>query len=111
MVSVSESAELKLNELIGADGGAVRVAVIRGPHGCVHGWQLAVEEQQSPDDIVVPAGEVRVLIEPELGDLLEGASIDYREDATGIGFTIDAPQAAHGHGHGQGHGGGGCHHG
>jgi iron-sulfur cluster assembly protein len=114
VVSVTTRAQEKLKEVLQANGSAeslVRVAVIRGPHGCVHGWKLVIEGESTPGDTMVEAGDVRIVVEEELGSVLDGASIDYREDASGIGFIVHTPNAAeHGHGHGHGHGGGGCQH-
>lgn len=109
MVSITPRAQEKLKEVLDSNGSpeaSVRVAVVRGPHGCVHGWRLAVEDMADPEDTIVEVGTVRVLVEPELVEILDGASIDYREDAMSIGFTIEAPNTPppmHEHG-------GGCHH-
>ena len=112
MVSVTTRAQEKMKQILDSNGSpeaAIRVDVIRGRHGCVHGWKLFIAGEKTAEDMTVDAGDVRIVIEPELGPILDGASIDYREDATGIGFMVDAPNApAHGHGHG--HGGGGCNH-
>lgn len=94
MVSVTSRAQEKLKEVLVSNGSpevSVRIAVVRGPHGCVHGWRLAIEKAKAPEDTVVHAGNMRILVEPELMEILAGASIDYREDALGIGFTIEAP--------------------
>jgi len=109
MVSVTPRAQEKLREVLDSNGSpnaSVRVGVIRGPHGCIHGWQLAVENEASARDTVVRVGAVHIVVQPDLVETLDGASIDYKEDATGIGFTIDAPNSPppmHEHG-------GGCHH-
>ena len=108
MVAVTQRAQTKLRNILDDNGqaeAAVRVCVIRGPHGCVHGWQLAVEPKKNADDMVVTSGGVQLLVQPDLIEALQGANIDYREDDAAIGFTIDAPQAAHVHEHG----GGCCH--
>ena len=42
---------------------------------------------------MVEAGDVNVLVERDLVEILEGANVDYREDETGIGFVIDVPNA------------------
>lgn len=114
MVSVTTRAQEKMQQVLDSNGSPealIRVAVIRGPHGCVHGWKLVIEGESAPGDTMVEAGDVRIVVEEELGDILDGASIDYREDGTAIGFTVHTPNApAHGHGHGHGHGGGGCNH-
>ncbi|GMQ93820.1 MAG: hypothetical protein BMS9Abin12_1300 [Acidimicrobiia bacterium] len=104
MITITNEAQDKLEDIIESQGAppGVRVSVVRGPHGCVHGWSLELEDDQRSEDVVFPFGELQLLVEPELIDALEGAKIDYREDATGIGFKIDVPGS-------QGNrGGGGC---
>ncbi|GMQ84723.1 MAG: iron-sulfur cluster assembly accessory protein [Acidimicrobiia bacterium] len=107
MISLTTEAQEKLASIVGTDNGtesAVRVSVIRGPHGCVHGWNLGIEDEQNPDDTVLEFDGLRLLVEPDLTEALEGAKIDYTENSSAIGFTIDAPNS-------QGHGGnehGGC---
>lgn len=106
MVTVSATAQQKLREVLvsqSSQGATVRVGVVRGPHGCIHGWKLSIEQAGSPDDIVFRQGDLRLVADPDLEDALAGASIDYREDALGIGFTINAPNAPppmHEHGRG-----------
>lgn len=114
MVSLTTRAQEKMKQILEANGApeaAIRVDAIRGPHGCVHGWKLLVENEGVVEGLSFGGGdEVRIVVEPGLAVMLDGASIDYREDATGIGFMVEAPNApAHGHGHGHGHGGG-CNH-
>ena len=107
MVSVTQRAQIKLRNILDDNGqaeAAVRVCVIRGPHGCVHGWQLAVEPKKNTDDLVINTGGVHLLVQPDLIEALQGASIDYREDDAAIGFTIEAPQAAPAHEHDDGRG-------
>lgn len=108
MISVTELAQAKIRAVSSEEDAAVRLSVVRGPHGCVHGWNLSVADQPGAGDVVTTTGNVRVLVEKDMTPLLEGATIDYREDTSGLGFVIGAPNAGHGHGHG--HGQGGCGH-
>ena len=97
MVSVTPRAQEKLKEVLhsnGAPEASVRIAVVRGPHGCIHGWQLAIERDTNADDVVLGAGAVQIVVQPDLVEILSGASIDYLEDARNIGFTIDAPNTS-----------------
>ncbi|MBI4338256.1 MAG: iron-sulfur cluster assembly accessory protein [Chloroflexi bacterium] len=109
MLALTPKAQEKLHAVLDSNGlpnASVRIAAVLGPHGCVHGWKLALEDAPAPQDTVVQAGGVRLLVEPDLAEALEGALIDYREDGLGIGFTIEAPNTPppmHQHG-------GGCHH-
>jgi len=78
----------------------VRVSVVHGPHGCVHGWSLGLEEDQGPGDQMLAFGSVRLLVGDDLAEALDGATIDYRMDESAIGFTIDAPGSQSNHDHG-----------
>ena len=94
MISVTPKAQGKLKNVLDSNGSpkaSVRIAAMLGPHGCVHGWRLAIENLVAPADTIVKAGSVRLLMESDLVEDLDGATIDYREDALGIGFTIEAP--------------------
>lgn len=111
MITITDEARRKLKEIIAAEGReetSIRVDVVRGPHGCVHGWRLALEESPAPGDTAIDADGVKILAAAELLPYLEEATIDHRQDETGLGFSIDVPSAdGHGHDHG---GGGGCGH-
>ena len=111
MITITPEAQDKLNDIIASRDAAsgVRVSVVRGPHGCVHGWSLEIEDDRRADDVVVTFGELDLMIEPELIGTLEDAAIDYREDGSGIGFKIDVPTASGAGRHGGGHGGCGSH--
>jgi len=105
MLTITPRARAELEGILASEpppGPAVRVEVVRGPHGCVHGWRLGIDDAERAEDLVVREGDLRLLVAPDLEPLLEGALIDYREDATAIGFVINAPGAGHGHEHGHG---------
>ncbi|MCL1599720.1 MAG: iron-sulfur cluster assembly accessory protein [Actinomycetia bacterium] len=102
MIAITPKAQEKLSQIITSQGtgAGVRVAVVRGPHGCVHGWSLEIENERRADDRIFTYGEIELMVEPELVEALADAAIDYREDATGIGFRIDVPDAVGSRGHG-----------
>jgi iron-sulfur cluster insertion protein len=62
--------------------------------GC-SGFQygFAFEDTQNDDDFEFGHGEVRVLVDAMSMQYLQGATIDFREDAMGSTFVIDNPQA------------------
>lgn len=105
MITLTSDAREKLATIIESGGApsSVRVSVVRGPHGCVHGWSLGLEGVAAPQDVVLSFDGLELLIEPELTEALDGAEIDYREDEAGIGFRIAAPNS-----HALGSNGGGC---
>lgn len=95
MVSVTPKAQDKLKEVLDSSNtpdASVRVGVVRGPHGCVHGWKIGIDSR-NPLDKEFEVGQVRILVEPGLEEALNGATIDYMEDPIGTGFTIDVPSA------------------
>ncbi len=96
VIAITPAAQGKLIDILEtqlAIDDHIRVSVARGPHGCVHGWRLAIEHDPQPDDVVYAIGSLQVVVEPELTEALEAATIDYREDGAGIGFRIDVPDS------------------
>lgn len=110
MITITPEAQQKLSDVVESQDTAsgVRVAVVRGPHGCVHGWRLELENSQRSEDLVFTYGALKLMVESELVEELHDATIDYREDGTVIGFEIDVPESGAGGSHG-GHGGCGNH--
>ena len=108
LIEVSELAADKLVEILkeqGEDSGMLRVMVSPTPDG---GYQhvLGVEEAANPDDIVIEAHSIKVVIDKDSAPLLEGAEIDYVDGLMRSGFVISNPNIAHTGGGGCGSGGG-----
>ena len=72
--------------------GALRVFVVGG--GC-SGFQygMALADGTEPDDTVIEAEGVRILVDSDSAPLIGGAEIDYVEDLMKSGFTIFNPNA------------------
>lgn len=95
---VSPQAATRLQEIIAAQPGAdaactgLRVSVLAG--GC-NGFQysFALDGQERPDDIMVPAGTARVLVDPASMDLLSGAELHFNDSLMGAHFTVRNPNA------------------
>ncbi|GAA4493872.1 iron-sulfur cluster insertion protein ErpA [Gluconacetobacter tumulicola] len=95
---VSPQAAIRLQEIIAAQPGAdatsngLRVSVLAG--GC-NGFQysFALDGEARPDDIVVPAGSARVLVDPASLDLLSGAELHFNDSLMGAHFTVRNPNA------------------
>lgn len=104
MLTLTDSATEKIKQLTDDKPAALRIEVVRGPHGCVHGWNFAIDPASADgNETVYESAGVRIVADPETVPMIEEAAVDYREDATAVGFTIKAPQAGHSHG-----GSGGC---
>lgn len=95
MLTVTERAAAKAKAILderGLPDGALRVFVVGGGcSGYQYGMALAPEIEE--DDFVLEESGVRVVVDPESAQLLQGAEIDYVEDVMKSGFTIFNPMA------------------
>lgn len=95
MIEITEPARTAIKAAI--DGAGQPVAGLRvmvqygGCAGLKYGMALELEAQ--PDDAVVVAGEVTVLIDPESQPHLTGTTIDFVSGLEGSGFVFDNPNA------------------
>ncbi len=94
MVTITETAELKIKELMKEEKDIVGLRIYVRGGGC-HGYQygMAFEDKMGDDDTVIEKGEVKVLMDSQSAPLLSGATVDYVESLQGSGFSIKNPQA------------------
>lgn len=101
MISVTERASVELKSAIqsfaereGKQDLLLRV-FIQGQCGCgtVH-YGMGLEEQPGAEDTVLELAGIRILVDNSSAPQMEGAEIDYMEDAMRKGFTIKNPNAA-----------------
>ncbi len=95
LVNITDKAAEKAKALLEArelPEGALRVFVAGG--GC-SGYQygMALARSAEEDDIILIQSGVRIVIDPESAQYLEGAEIDYVEDVMKSGFSIFNPNA------------------
>ena len=95
MIAVSDSAATKVKELLEAEGDttlALRVAV--RPGGCSgFSYEMFFDGDIGADDIKLDQGGVAVVVDPSSAQLLEGATLDYKDGLQGAGFAINNPNA------------------
>jgi iron-sulfur cluster assembly protein/iron-sulfur cluster insertion protein len=95
MIMLTDNATSKVNELIsaeGEDGLALRVAV--RPGGCSgFSYEMYFDTDRAADDITKDFGGVDVVVDPQSAQLLEGATLDYKDGLQDAGFSIDNPNA------------------
>ena len=95
MITITDIAANKVSELIkqeGDDALALRVAV--RPGGCSgFSYEMFFDTDVAPDDITTSFGDVRVVVDPSSAQLLEGATLDYKDGLQGAGFSINNPNA------------------
>ena len=95
MIVVSDSAATKVKELLESEGDttlALRVAV--RPGGCSgFSYEMFFDGDIGADDIKVDRGGVSVVVDPSSAELLQGATLDYKDGLQGAGFAITNPNA------------------
>jgi iron-sulfur cluster assembly protein len=98
MLSLTENAVSAIRSAINDAGQPVaglRVMVQSG--GCAGlKYGLALELAQAPEDEIIEAEGVTVLVDPESGTLLDGVVIDFVNGLEGSGFVFNNPNATGG---------------
>ena len=98
IVTITDKAAEKARALLkdrGQESASLRVFVVGG--GC-SGYQygMALARSAEEDDIVLMQSGVKIVIDPESAQYLQGAEIDYVDDLMKSGFTIFNPNAVKG---------------
>jgi iron-sulfur cluster assembly protein/iron-sulfur cluster insertion protein len=96
MITLTDTAASKVKELLDAEGEpelALRVAV--RPGGCSgFQYEMFFDGDVAADDVKAAFGAVTVLVDPASAQLLEGATLDYRNGLQDAGFHITNPNAS-----------------
>ena len=113
MLEITSPALEKLKEVIqeqGEEEAALRVIAVPAEHGGVQ-YMMTMEKEVQKDDTILDMEGIRFLMDTDSEPFLEGATIDYVEELTRVGFVINNPMYATGGGCGNGGcgcGSGGC---
>ena len=95
MITLTPTAATKVKTLLDAEGEpglALRVAV--RPGGCSgFSYEMFFDGDIGADDIKVDQGGVSVVVDPSSAQLLQGATLDYKDGLQGAGFAINNPNA------------------
>lgn len=95
MITLTDSAAGKVKDLIEAEGEpnlALRVAV--RPGGCSgFSYEMFFDSDVADDDNLVDYAGVRVVVDASSAELLQGATLDYKDGLQGAGFAIENPNA------------------
>ncbi len=97
LLAVTEKAAAKAISLARRDGYPdphLRVRVLAG--GCSgFSYKLSFERQPEPDDHVIQAHGLKVLVDPKSAPIVNGSTLQFSDALLGGGFNIDNPQAVH----------------
>jgi iron-sulfur cluster assembly accessory protein len=110
LLDVTPLAREKLGEILsenGNQGSLLRVAATSGDHGGVR-YSLGIEEVSAEGDLVIEAGDLRLIVDSADVPLIDGAKIDYVDGLMRSGFVISNPNLPEASQGGCGGGGGGC---
>ena len=95
MITISDTAATKVKDLITQEGDdtlMLRVAV--RPGGCSgFSYEMFFDSELEKDDQVTDFAGVKVVVDPSSAQLLEGATLDYKDGLQGAGFAINNPNA------------------
>jgi iron-sulfur cluster assembly protein/iron-sulfur cluster insertion protein len=95
VITLTDFAAVKVKELIEEEGDenlALRVAV--RPGGCSgFSYEMFFDTELADDDLQEAFGEIRVVSDPMSAQLLDGATLDFKDGLMGTGFAIDNPNA------------------
>ena len=95
MITLTDTAASKVKDLIDAEGEpnlALRVAV--RPGGCSgFSYEMFFDTDVSADDNLTDHAGVRVVVDASSAELLQGATLDYKDGLQGAGFAIENPNA------------------
>jgi iron-sulfur cluster assembly protein/iron-sulfur cluster insertion protein len=95
VITLTESAASKVRDLLEAEGDtalSLRVAV--RPGGCSgFSYEMFFDSDVVGTDIKQDVDGVRVVVDPESADLLQGAVLDFKDGLQGAGFAIENPNA------------------
>lgn len=95
MIALTDSAAVKVEELItaeGDDGLALRVAV--RPGGCSgFSYEMFFDTDVADDDVTADYSGVKVVVDSGSAQMLTGATLDYKDGLNQAGFSIDNPNA------------------
>ena len=103
VIGVTDTANKKVAELLTMEGNpelALRIAV--RPGGCSgYSYEMFIDYDIAPDDISSTYGQVKVVVDPASAQLLQGATLEYRDGRQGAGVSIYNPSAQRSCGCGQ----------
>ena len=94
MVTLTEEAQKKVSELLSQETEDMALRVAVRPGGCSgFSYEMYFDTDRAADDLEKAFGDVRVVVDPSSAQLLEGATLDYKDGLNEAGFSIDNPNA------------------
>lgn len=95
MITLSDSAVERIQVILNEDGNqGLKLRVFVQGGGC-SGMQygFSLDEESSEDDWTLDLSGIQILVDSMSGQYLQGATVDFRDDAMGASFVISNPNA------------------
>ncbi len=93
-VTLSNEAAVKVADLIAQEGADQMLRVAVRPGGCSgFSYEMFFDTELADDDIVRSFGAVKVVVDQASAEMLNGATLDYRDGLKDAGFHITNPKA------------------
>ena len=94
MITLTDSAVSKVDTLLAEEDDNMALRVSVRPGGCSgFSYDMYFDNERASDDIFTLFGSVGVVHDPSSAQLLDGATLDYKDGLTDAGFSIDNPNA------------------
>lgn len=101
-ISLTDKAANRLQEIIKSKGESLSLRVMVRGGGCSGlEYGMALERNPRPDDNILEAEGVKVVVDPGSLQFLDGSTIDFVDSLMGGGFAINNPNAVSACGCGQ----------
>ena len=93
-VTVSPRAAKQIAKIVAAEGKPMMLRLSVSGGGC-SGFQynFELDDKQAEDDLVIPEGGIKVLIDATSLEFLKGSEVDYVDDLIGASFKVTNPNA------------------
>lgn len=93
-VTVSARAAKQIAKIVAAEGKPMMLRLSVSGGGC-SGFQynFELDDKQAADDLVIPEGGIKVLIDATSLEFLKGSQVDYVDDLIGAAFKVTNPNA------------------
>ena len=95
MITITQPAQTRIKELLEEENNpSIKLRIFVQGGGC-SGMQygFTFDDEQSDDDFEIPFEGGSMLMDSMSSQYLQGAVVDYKEDAMGSNFSIDNPNA------------------
>lgn len=94
MITLTERAAKKVQDLAGKKGQAAVLRVKVGAGGCSGmSYEFVVSDALNPDDVVFEGHGAKAVVDPRSDFFIGGSQVDYVESLMQSGFVVQNPQA------------------